>query len=652
MINYRQYYVGDFETTVYTGQTDTEVWASAIVKLETEDVYIFTSIEDTFEYIQNLKHNCIVYYHNLKFDGCFWLNYLIDIGFKQALLGDPNDYSTYRFMEDDDMPPNTFKYIISDMGQWYKIIIHTENQYIELRDSMKLLPFSVERIGESFKTKHRKLDIEYYGERHAHGVITDEERAYIANDALVVKEALEIMFSENHKKLTIGSCCFAEYKQTLGKEYKILHPNLYDIELDPSYGSPNAGEYIRKSYRGGWCYLVPEKAKQVLHNGTTADVNSLYSSVMSSESGNYYPAGKPTFWKGNFIPDFCFNKELYYFFVRIQTRFYVKPDKLPFVNIKGSPYYPKNQSLTTSDVLNKKTGKYQDYFIDKSLEKKPAIVTLTLTQTDYQLLKEHYDLVDFQILDGCYFTSCIGLFDAYMYKYKKIKMESKGARRELAKLFLNNLYGKTATNTKSSFKVCHKKEDGSLGFTIIEAYDKMPGYIAIGSAITSYARNFTIRAAQINYHGANQRGFVYADTDSIHCDLEPQEIKGITVHPTNFCCWKLESQWDDGYFVRAKTYIEHITHEDEKPIETPYYNVKCAGMPEKSKDLFIASMTQNYNSDELTAEELDFVRTKRELTDFDIGLCVPGKLVPKQIKGGVILCETSYEMRENLFGII
>ena len=35
------YYVGDFETTVYDGQTFTEVWASAIVEFYTEDVKIF-----------------------------------------------------------------------------------------------------------------------------------------------------------------------------------------------------------------------------------------------------------------------------------------------------------------------------------------------------------------------------------------------------------------------------------------------------------------------------------------------------------------------------------------------------------------------------------------------------------------------------------
>ena len=34
-------FVGDFETTVYKGQVNTEVWASASVEMGTEDVNIF-----------------------------------------------------------------------------------------------------------------------------------------------------------------------------------------------------------------------------------------------------------------------------------------------------------------------------------------------------------------------------------------------------------------------------------------------------------------------------------------------------------------------------------------------------------------------------------------------------------------------------------
>ena len=41
-------FVGDFETTVYEGEKHTEVWASGVVELYSEDVKIFKSIDETF----------------------------------------------------------------------------------------------------------------------------------------------------------------------------------------------------------------------------------------------------------------------------------------------------------------------------------------------------------------------------------------------------------------------------------------------------------------------------------------------------------------------------------------------------------------------------------------------------------------------------
>lgn len=655
-----RFFVGDFETTVYKGQRDTEVWASASVELYTEDVHIFHSIGEQFEYFKSLDCNLVVYYHNLKFDGNFWLSYLmINQGFKQAYEQLNKEGTAYRWLPNKDMKANTFKYSISEMGQWYSVVIKVGKHFIELRDSLKLLPFSLKRIGQSFKTKHQKLDMEYTGFRYAGCEITDDEKSYIANDVLVIKEALEIMFDQGHNKLTIGSCCLSEYKKICKTSYNMelsydeMFPNLYEFKIDEKkYGVPTAGEYIRKSYRGGWCYLVKGKEGKRFKNGTTADVNSLYPSMMHSESGNEYPIGEPRFWKGNEIPCDAL-KEGRYFFIRIKTRFYIRPNKLPFVQIKRSLLYKGTEALETSDVYNPHDGRYYTHYRKPDGTLQDTRVELTLTMTDYVLLKEHYELVDFEILDGCWFYSMSGIFDEYIDKYKQIKLTSKGALRELAKLFLNNLYGKMASSTDSSFKVAFIKEDNSIGFKNVSEKDKTPGYIPVGSAITSYARNFTIRAAQKNYHGVDQRGFIYADTDSIHCDLEPDEIQGITVDDKNFCCWKLESQWDDAIFTRQKTYIEHVVAENLVPIDKPYNNIKCAGMPERCKNLFELSMQGEADyDDEWSDDERVFLFNpetkepiKRTFDDFSVGLKVPGKLIPRRIRGGVLLVETPYEMR-------
>lgn len=638
----------DFETTVYEGQTSTEVWASASVEFYTENVNIFHSIDEQFQYFKVLNCDIVAYYHNLKFDGNFWLSYLLTkLKYEQAIHYLNDEQTQAEFIAIKDMKNKTFRYTISDMGQWYTLTIKVNNHIIELRDSLKLLPFSVKQIGKSFKTKHQKLDMEYIGYRYAGCNITDEEKQYIANDVLVVKEALEQLFNDGHDKLTIGSCCMEEYKKTTGAyDYKDLFPPLDEVALDKNiFGSSNADEYIRHSYRGGWCYLVKGKENKVRHNGTTGDVNSLYPSMMHSQSGNYFPIGKPYFWSGNIIPNEAIGENKYYF-LRIKTRFYIKENKLPFIQIKGNHLYKGTESLTTSDILNK-DGTYNRYYKDKNSNIHDSAVIMTVTMTDYKLMLKHYELVDFEILDGCWFYSMKGIFDNYINHYAEIKMNSKGAKRTEAKLFLNNLYGKLASSSNSSFKVAYVKDDESIGFYIVPANNKKVGHIATGSAITSYARNFTITAAQKNYYGVDKAGFIYADTDSIHCDLPADKIKGITVDPVKFCCWKLESSWDTAIFTRQKTYIEHITHNDLIPVDEPYNDIKCAGMPQKCKDLFNKSM-QGYEvkeSDNYTQSELKFLATKRDYSDFKVGLCVPGKLLPKRIKGGVLLVDTTYEMR-------
>lgn len=626
-------YIGDFETTVYENQDFTEVWASAVVKIDTEDVKIFNSIHDTFKYYYSLtkNKNIIVYYHNLRFDGQFIMDYLIRVmKLKQAETHDDSNVDSFEFLNYDSMPNDSFIYNISDMGDWYNITCKFNDNLLIIRDSLKLLPFSVAEIGRSFNTKHQKLTMEYEGYRYSGCEITEEEKKYIANDVLVVKEAIELLLINGHKKSTIGSCCLEEFKKTMHQSvYKENFPNMVeeDISNFTAFPENTAEDFIRKSYRGGWCYLCEEKENKIYENGITVDVNSLYPSMMHSQSGNYYPIGKPLFWEGDYIPEEALKPNRFYF-IRIKTRFYLKEGKLPFIQIKGNPLYNSTESLKTSDVYDPYTSTYMKFLRDGE-SVIPTTVELTLTMMDFNLIKEHYYLVDFEIIGGCVFWSMKGIFDDYINKYMKIKIQSKGGARTLAKLFLNNLYGKMATGTYSNFRVAYLKEDETIGYFTVKANNKKPIYIPIGSAITSYARCFTIKSAQANFYGNDKRGFIYADTDSIHCDLTPEELKGIPIHQTDFCCWKIECRWDYAFFTRQKTYIEHQTHSDEKKLDTPKYDIKCSGMPTRCKQIFIDGLNDGTYT----------------IADFTIGLCLEGKLLPKRIKGGVVLTETTYEMR-------
>lgn len=612
------YFVGDFETTVYEGQEETEVWAAACVQLGSESVQIFHSIEELFYFLISIGRNLIIYFHNLKFDGEFWISYLYDRGFNLGFSREEG------LIDERHMKSQTFVPMISAKGQWYRILIKYRNQVIEIRDSLKLLPISVKRLGDSFGTKHKKLDMVYEGKRYAGCEISNKEREYITNDVLVVKEALEIMQGSESLSLTIGSCCIKRYKRVMGYDFQTYFPDIMSGSIPEGVGSKNPDEYIRKAYRGGWTYVKESIKGKVLGKGFTYDVNSLYPSMMSSESGNYYPVGEPHWWLGNMIPDEALRGSRY-FYIRIRCRFYLKKGVLPFVQIKNDSRYNGREMLHSSNI------KWEGVDLPER-EQQPVI--LTFTCTDYWLFLEHYTVTDFEILDGCWFYAEIGLFDNYINKYKKIKKESKGARREIAKLFLNNLYGKMSTNTDSSYKVPYMDEDRIVRYDTIDEMEKKPGYIPVGAAVTSYARCFTITHAQKNYNR-----FCYADTDSLHMTGQPGDVEGVEVSDTEFCKWKLESTWDSGIFVRSKTYIERVGGG---------YQITCAGMSQHCKDLLKASLEGrvcNGGVDFVKNEkERCFVNKRRGLEDFKIGLEVPGKIRPVRIKGGIILKETTFKI--------
>ena len=636
-------FAADFETTVFDGQEYTEVWASGIAELYHDECVLFHTIEDTWDAILDAgqEDDLRIYYHNLKFDGHFWLDFLYRHGYSNALEVSYDESGTVptgaAWKKWGDVKYNEMVVGISDSGQWYYIKIKILGGHtVEFRDSLKLIPMPLRKAAKDFNTPHQKLDMEYEGERYAGCEITPEEQRYIENDVLALKECLEIIYARGHDKLTIGACCMAEFRKLYGpNEFLADFPDLTQYATPAGeadlYGALDADEYVRKAYRGGWCYCHPRtRAHNVRHDpGITADVNSLYPSMMHSESGNAYPFGKPYFFRGKIDPRIEHDPRFYYF-LRVRMRFRLKPDKLPFIQIKNTWRFTGTEYLTSSEGRD---GKDQ-------------ILEFTFTCTDWALVLEHYEVYDLEYLDGVFFWAKRGIFDAYIDIYKKQKIEATNkADRTIAKLFQNNLYGKFAANTDSSFKVPDIYSLGDvLDFEWFEEHKKKPGYIAIGAAITSYARNFTIRAAQANYSV-----FAYSDTDSIHLYTDEEHVKGITIHDKNYCCWKIESHWDRGWFVRQKTYCERYPDGEGKPSK---WHVTCAGLPDLGKKLFLESIGQA----EFTAKELarldddekayirEGVRQCRSIEDFKIGLRVPGKLVPKVIHGGVILQKVLFTM--------
>ena len=561
----------DFETRAGDAallEGRTYVWAWCLIDLQTNEEITGNTIEH-FIAVTSKLGNCLIYFHNLKFDGSFIVYELLTKGYKHTQEFRPKK--------------GEFSTVISESGVWYEVTYCTGyRNTVTIHDSLKKLPFSVREIGKAFKTQAQKLELEYELEREERHIMTPEEREYLLNDVRVITEALNIQYDEGMDHMTIGADCLARYVDMLGglKEFRKHFPVL-EAEED---------HFIRRSYKGGWCFVLrPGYYENV--DGYTADVNSLYPSMMHSSSGNYFPIGKGVYYKGEYKKD-----PFYPLYVQhVIVEFELKHGYLPTVQVKGSPEYPANEWLRET--------------------KGP--LELYLTNVDLELLMSHYDIIYLSYIDGYKYQAGIGLFDKYIDHFMSIKMHEKGALRALAKLFLNNLYGKFATKIEQADKIPFIGEDEKLHFKLGELHSRDPIYIPIGTFVTAYARRFTITAAQKNYDI-----FCYADTDSIHCTAKPE---GIEIDDARMSCWKLESRWNKAKFVRQKTYAELVDDE---------WDIKCAGMDKESKDEFRRMMNDG----------------EKTIADFDIGLTIEGKkLRPKQVKGGVILEPTLYTMHESNF---
>ena len=620
-------YVADFETTVEQDikeQERTEVWASAIVEMRSENVIIENNIYDFMDYLSKLEDGSIVYFHNLKFDGSFILQYLQEKCYSLAFgKGRFLPYKLFKHFY------HSYQYSISYMGQWYCIKINFNGNIIEIRDSLKLIPFSVAQMGKGFMTKHRKLEMQYEDtEEHKHtpfGKITDHEKEYIANDVLVVKEVLEILYDENIKELTIGSACLKKYKE-MTPDFNLLFPDMTKEKI----ADTDVYHYCKNAYSGGWCYMNPQAKGKIFEDGFVLDVNSLYPSVMY---GNYenkkeniykYPVGLPTYNTGEPTKQEEKEKAI---FRRFKCRFKIKKGKLPFVHIRNEFGYKSNECLTTTDIMGSR------YYILNG-DKHDTIHEFTMTQMDFELFKEHYKIMNYEPIDYITFETEQGIFDNYIDFYKKMKIENDGnAKRQIAKLFLNNLYGKLSTSDDSSFKLVDEVDD-ILKFETVYQHDKKPVYIPCGAYITSYARNFTIRAAQQLYYEGEDKGFMYADTDSVHCvNMNVKDIPdNIKIHNTEFLRWKPEaSKMRKAKYVRQKTYYEEIIEENFKPVKGECeISLKGCGMGKNTKKAFIDGLQNG----------------TYELKDFDIGLVIKGtELRGRQVKGGVLLVPSDFTMR-------
>lgn len=608
-------YTADFETTT---QAPCKVWAWGICSIDNPEIwYKGETIETFIETCRKLK-NPTIYFHNLKFDDSFILHQLLTTGFvwkidKKVCSG--KDFTT----------------IISDDGRFYGTDIyfskqgkHTEK--ITIYDSLKLLNFPVRDVAKAFDLPIKKGEIDY--NRHNEPCeVTQEEWDYLKNDVQIMAMSLKRMFADGFNKMTIGSCALSDYKEMIGKKKFAKWFPVLDF---------NADSKIRMSYKGGFTFANPQHANEDIGEGVVFDVNSLYPSVMAYRP---LPYGIPLEFEGEYKA----NKDYPLYVQNLRCFFELKKGYLPTIQLKHSKFFAKTEYLASS--INKQTGENE-------------YTELCLTSVDLELFFKHYNVTCVEYTGGYMFKSSTKLFKSWVDKWNAVKVraakEDNKGKRTIAKLMLNNLYGKFALNplvaskkpyfddeTKTvKYKLIEYIVEDENGNAIIDNETgqpktttkklRQPIYIPVGTFITAWARYTTITASQaIHETSLKETGisrYLYSDTDSIH--LSGFEIPDcIEVHETELGKWKHESSFKRARFIQSKRYIEDEIEtdkngellKDENGQYISHLKITCAGMPQ--------SCYQYVTWD-----------------NFKIGASYDGKLKPLTVEGGTILVATPFTM--------
>lgn len=651
-----------FDTSKLTGdrrrdaESETRVWAFALCPVKDnptdDDVITHNNITDAME---NLETNIIqrvlykkdrngnvktritpttVFFHNLAYDGPLIMTWLLNNGFKHA-----------EQKRGQTKPgKNQFWSMISDDGVWYSLQVTFNNSNsILFRDSMKILPFSVDSIGKSLNTNAQKLkgSIDYSEYREYGHVITDVEAEYIRNDVLVMAEALHKIdqeFPGYTDNFTIGSGCMTEFKTMLARScytdeewdelsyddritaareiYKQTYSEVIDPDLD---------EDLRKSYRGGWCYVNrhnPDISRnQIVDfrnsavNGEVYDVNSLYPSAMYNHT---FPIGYPTLITGKAAQSFDFENNTRPYIIEAHGDFDIRPGFLPFIQLKGNSKFAENEYVEHTN----------------------GVENFTLTGPDFELMQTHYRFNEIVVDKVWLFDSVVNPFNEYIDKWYAVKEHAtttgNKVMRMIAKLHLNNLYGKFAQREDRDSGIPSLNENGKIVFETV--HDLGPGgYIPTGAYITAYARGVTIRAAQANYDN-----FYYADTDSIHMKGLAQEIE---VDPGKLGAWDHESTFTVGRYVRQKTYIE---------LNDDGIDIKACGANPLVKERLRFNVSEYTDDHRWVFDRLNLdaddepTNEPREIDEvferFAPGLREAGKLTRRMVPGGTVLVETTFSI--------
>lgn len=578
-------------------------------------------IKSFMQYLEKLNDNCVVYFHNLKFDGAFIRYWLIDNGYKFVDLYNvlkeefpdeveydlcdlkyENTIKKFNFSKQ----PGTYEYLITNTGVWHYLNVYFKDHRVIFRDSLKLFNTSLEELLKAHNTyekiKVRKTSLDVEKLRAPKYEVSEEELVRCKNDTIGLAYVLGLHLLDKKSEAylssnTIGGCAINRYIGSLSKEKKKRKRIEAYKELFPELSTP-LDDFIRASYRGGWSYVNPLHAGKILEDVEVYDMNSMYPTAMTYDK---MPYGLPILKREYDTYNFDINKvyedadtfpENSFYVIQFTAAFIIKKDGLPFLL--------KNNRKFSNSI-------YFDHCV------------LTLPEPLYILLKENYNVViTSPTINIVVFRAKAGLFKDYIFSLydKKQKYGNEGNRvlKDTYKLLMNSLYGKFGQRRRTYHKIEHNNTKINTEIPFVQEYKK--DYTPVASAITGYSKLRLTRVAR----SFGDR-FIYTDTDSIHIlkgDLGEFRKQYDKDNTGQLGLWKLEHTFQKAKYLHSKCYIG---------VENGVLRTTVAGLKKQNNPILE------------TGEPVT-------LENFKTGAMIEGNLKPVIVPGGVILKKHPFEIRE------
>lgn len=613
------YWACDFETLTpntewFKKNNETRVWLAygkrfnPDSKKDKEDEILTTTIEDFFDEFWKRKESATLFFHNLFFDGEFIKWYLVKNGFKYYYeLPKRKQNKGFMIFEDEKNIYfiNVFKPVKD--GKKVKLV------QLYIRCSKNLLTLSIDSLAKAYKLPYKQsinYDVEPFDKIED---VNPEFIEYIKRDVDIMIPPLQqfnqvftIKYGNRWisglSKLTIGSVSLMLFKAFTYGKYKFKKD--FYLEYDDVVD-------IRNWYSGGLTTFAPNYQYSLLNDidGRVYDVNSMYPSVMVE---NPYPVGK--FIVNEEPKDSRYNIKLIKIFIKKAK---IKNESWPPLMRPWHSQtftYPKNVRF-----VQETENAIAYYFEDELIS-----------------LKRFYD-IEYDVLQTIWHKGEYYFKDFILQHYEQRKAYKKAndPRQETIKLLLNSAYGKFGQNPdKTTIVYSEKKlnkgdsilEDDSLIVDVVRqqesCIDNLNSYICYYNEPPKTSINVAIAAcvcknARIKLHNAiwnNIDNFLYCDTDSIFIK---GEAKGIDIDENRLGAWKEEMSFDAIELGGAKLYNLYLK------------NVKV-----KSAH---AGINKKWAEQNLKPNDIITINKK-----LDKG----SKIIHKKVKGGVILEETEFTIKE------